>query len=214
MQSDFELLDAWGEGDRRAGSELFERHFATLFGFFRTRLEDGADDLVQQTFLACVEGRHRFERRSSFRTYLFATARNTLLYELRKRRRGTIDPDACAESLADHSPSPPSILAVQGDRRLLLEALRRIPIDYQIALELYHWEGMSAREVGIVLGLEEPGVRSRIRRATASLRAELERLSASPGELDSTLAGLTDWARELRERLRAAPRPGRPKTIA
>jgi RNA polymerase sigma-70 factor (ECF subfamily) len=201
VRSDFELLDAWGEADRRAGSELFERHFVALFGFFRARLADGADDLMQQTFLACVEGRARFERRASFRTYLFATARNILLAELRKRRRAPQPPDAAVESIADWAPSPSRVLAVEGDRRLLLEALRRIPIDYQIALELYHWEGMSAREVGEVLGLAEPGARSRIRRATAALRTELERMASTPEQLASTLAGLTDWARELREHL-------------
>ncbi len=183
---------------------MFERHFVALFGFFRCRLDDGADDLVQQTLLACVEGRTRFERRSSFRTFLFATARNLLLAELRKRRRGVRDPDASAESIADYAPSPPSVLALQSDRRLLLEAMRRIPIDYQIALELYHWEGMSAREVGEVIGLEEPGVRSRLRRATAALRGELERLAASSAQLEATMAGFSAWARDIRARLAEA----------
>jgi DNA-directed RNA polymerase specialized sigma24 family protein len=55
--TDIELLEAWRGGDRRAGEQLFERHYAAVARFFRNKLEFGVDDLIQRTFLACVEGR-------------------------------------------------------------------------------------------------------------------------------------------------------------
>ena len=54
-RSDFELLEAWREGDQRAGRELFARHFDAIYRFFRSKIEDAADDLTQQTFLGCVK---------------------------------------------------------------------------------------------------------------------------------------------------------------
>lgn len=203
MQTDFDLLDAWSAGDKRAGSELFNRHFSSLFGFFRNKVSEGADDLVQQTLLACIEARERFERRSSFRTFLFATAHNILRYELRKRKRGPTDPDFSEQSIEDLSPSPSAVIAVKGEKKLLLQALRRIPLDFQIALELYHWESMTGPQLAEILGLSEPGVRSRLRRANEALRNQLERLAVDPTLLESTVAGLSDWALELREQLRA-----------
>ena len=50
-----ELLEAWRGGDRRAGEQLFERHYAAVSRFFRKKLEFGVDDLIQRSFLACVE---------------------------------------------------------------------------------------------------------------------------------------------------------------
>ena len=51
-------------------------------------MSDGRlEDLVQQTFMACVEGRERFRNDSTFRTYLFGVAHNVLRSHLRKRRR-------------------------------------------------------------------------------------------------------------------------------
>ena len=152
-----------------------------------------------------VEQRDQFRRDSSFRTYLFGTARNVLRNELRKRKRLRVDPDFDSQSLFDLAPNPSRILGEQQDRRLLLEALRRIPLDYQIAIELYHFEGLTAAEVGGVIGLDEPAVRGRLRRAIDSLRRFATELSTSPAQLETTLAGLSAWARDLRAWLEREP---------
>ena len=206
VADDFDLLDAWGNGDAKAGSALFNRHFRAVYGFFRNKVDDGADDLVQQTYLRCVETRERFERKSSFRTYLFGTARNVLFEDFRRRRRDSTEPDFEHESVVDLTPSPSRIMVEKADRRVLLEALRRIPLDYQIALELYHWESLTGPELGVILGLSEPGVRSRLRRANEALRERIEAIESCPEKLRSTLAGLSAWARELREYVQADAR--------
>ncbi|MEX1364513.1 MAG: sigma-70 family RNA polymerase sigma factor, partial [Nannocystaceae bacterium] len=87
--TDRALLEQWRAGDAGAGNTLFERHFDTIARFVKNKVshQGELEDLVQQVFLRCVEGRDRFEGRSSFRTYLFAVAHNTLLEHFRRRRR-------------------------------------------------------------------------------------------------------------------------------
>ena len=46
VTSDADLLLAWSGGDRRAGNELIERHFAAVYRFVCAKLDDGTDDLV------------------------------------------------------------------------------------------------------------------------------------------------------------------------
>ena len=75
MQEDSELIAAWRCGDAAAGQALFARHFDGLYRFFRTKCGDDADELVQATLLACVSARAQFRGEASFRTYLFAIAR-------------------------------------------------------------------------------------------------------------------------------------------
>jgi len=67
VDPDLGLLERWCAGDGNAGQELFTRHFATSTGF-EHKLGPDADDLAQQTFMACVSSRDRFRRGSTFRT--------------------------------------------------------------------------------------------------------------------------------------------------
>jgi RNA polymerase sigma factor (sigma-70 family) len=201
--ADYDLLEAWAGGDRVAGNQLFEEHFQAVYRFFRNKISDGAEDLVQQTFLACMESRDSFRRESNFRTFLFAVARNILFNEYRRRRRKECPRDLTTTTKADPRPSPPQGVAGQAEQRVMLEALRRIPLDYQIALELYMWEGLTGPELAEVLGIGEPGVRSRLRRAKESLRKQVEELAESPEVLASTVSDLDDWAASLRDVLDA-----------
>lgn len=194
--SDFELLDRWAGGDLAAGNELFERHFDQVYRFFEHKARSDAADLVQRTFLACVEGHTRFRRTSSFRTYLYGIARNVLIMHFRERRDGL---EHELGALADVGPSPSTLVGLRSEQRLLLEALRAIPMDLQIALELFYWEQISAAEVGEVLDLPEGTVRSRIRRGREALHEKLHELELSADKLASTLANLDAWAASLRE---------------
>ena len=72
------LLLHWRSGNREAGSRLLHRYVPELTGFFGRRSAGNAEELVQRTLLACTQGLGRFEGRSTFRTYLFAIARNRL----------------------------------------------------------------------------------------------------------------------------------------
>ena len=90
---DLGLLDRWVAGDVAAGNELFQRHFPVVYRFFEHKADSEIDDLVQETFLACLRGRDQFKRQSSFRTYLLAIARNTLFTYWRRKmgKRDTLD---------------------------------------------------------------------------------------------------------------------------
>ena len=85
--TDLELLEAWRGGDRQAGEALFERHFDAIARFFRNKVDHGIDDLIQRTFLACVESKDQFRGEASFRTFLFAVAHNVLGKHYRSQRR-------------------------------------------------------------------------------------------------------------------------------
>lgn len=197
--SDFELLKAWREGDVQAGEALFARHFDGLCRFFRNKVSEGVDDLIQRTFLLLVERRDQFEGRSSFRTYLYVVARHELYRELGKRRRAEDKLDPLEVSVMEISPSPPSVMARKREERALLEALRRIPVEHQVTLELYFWENMTAGAIGEILEVPEGTVRTRIRRARTLLAAQLEAIEAGGAPLETTDANIEQWARAVKE---------------
>ena len=200
---DLALLDAWCGGDEAAGNALVKRHFRAVYGFFRNKIDGDIDDLIQRTFLGCVEGRDKFRRESSFRTYLFAIARNELYGTLRRRGRAqAIDfTQASVDDCGGADPTPTAELVDRQEKRLLLRALRRIPVDDQVALELYYWQGLSAREVGAVLELPENNVRSRLHRAKAKLRERVAELTRDGDLFASTMDDFERWASEMRLQL-------------
>jgi RNA polymerase sigma factor (sigma-70 family) len=192
------LLANWRAGDAAAAEALFERHFDGLYRFFRNKAPSSADDLVQRTLLACFEGRDRFRGECSFRTYLFAVARNQLLAHLARERAGArLEPER--DSVADGLPSPSSMLQTKREQEVVLHALRRIPIDHQILLELFYWEQQSGPELAEVLGVPEGTIRTRLRRARELLAAQVQALADEPFLVESTLSRLDDWAAALRD---------------
>lgn len=195
--SDAELMDAWQAGDRKAGHALFVRHFQSIRRFFANKAGGDTEELVQRTFARCVEGRDRFRSHSSFRTYLFGIARNVLREHFRGRGPEPLDPER--HSVEDSGAGPATMIAAKQEQRLLLEALRRIPLEHQALLELYFWEKLPAPQIAEIFAIPENTVRTRIRRGKTLVREQLARLAKSRELLDSTLGGLEAWAASLRD---------------
>ena len=181
MATDLELLDAWRGGDRTAGNELVSRHWASVSRFFRSKVGDDGADLISQTFLACVEGRDRITG-DNIKAYLFAVARRRLADHLRRQAR-TPDLDLASSSIVDLRTGPATDLGRRERGSQLRDALTRLPIDDQIAVELTYFENLSTRELAEVLEIPENTVRSRLGRARDKLREELGSLDAldNPG---------------------------------
>lgn len=199
MEDDFSLLEAWQAGDADAGNRLFHRHFDRVSWFFQNKVSDGLEDLIQETFLACVESRDKFRRESSFRAFLLGVANNVLRSHYRKRARSDARLDFGVTSARDLNPSPSTIVAKKAETKLLLKGLRAIPLDSQVLLELYYWERLSGPELAEALEVPEGTVRTRLRRARQLLQKAIEQLAQSEGTALTTIQGLEEWAREIKE---------------
>lgn len=197
--TDGQLLDAWRSGDRDAGNELVRRHTPALYRFFSRRAEDSVADLTQRTFLACVERRDRLPAEISFRAYLLGIARKKLLHHYRKKEREGRAMAVERESPLDSIRSPSGRAAAQEQQRLLLTALRTLPGELQMTIELYYWEGLRLAEIGRVFEIPEGTVKSRLTRARELLRKGISDAAADPALRQSTLDDLDQWAASLRE---------------
>jgi len=102
-------------------------------------------------------------------------------------------------SIMDLTPRPSRVVAERREQQLLLAALRAIPVDLQIAVELYYWEGLSGSELAAVLDVPEGTVRSRLRRAREALAARMVELAESREVADAALVDFDSWARSLRD---------------
>ena len=191
--TDLELLHGWRAGDESAGQQLFERHFESVYRFFCNKVARDVDDLVQETFLGCVGAKDRFREDASFRTFLFAIARKVLLKYRERWAPKDAGEEFHASRVADLEVSPTQIVVESEEQALLLRALRRLPLELQIALELYYWEGMRSKDVADVLELPHGTVRSRLRRGREQVKETVEQLAQRPDLRASTLGNFDAW---------------------
>jgi len=201
MTDDAELLTAWRAGDPGAGRALFQRYFDQVSRFFINKVPHDHEDLIQETFAACVRGRDRLRSDAHFRSYLFGTAYNVLKKHY-ERNAGPRRPEELEQSAAeDLAPGPSTLLRNAERARQLLDALRKLPLEQQVVLEMIYWEGMSSPEIGEMLGLSDATVRTRAHRGRARLMELLAKAPGSehgrPSSLD--VERLDAWAARVRD---------------
>lgn len=202
MATDLELLERWRTGDRGAGSELFERYFSSISRFFESKVAGDVEELVQATFMACVDNRDKFSGQSSFRTYLFSIARYQLYGYYRRNRRDGQALDFGVTSLSDLGATPRSAIARNEQHARLLAALCALPIEQQVLLELHYWEDMGMEEMAEVFEIHPTTVRTRLFRARQALRDHLARLAEGEAPADMSMEDFDAWARRVQERHR------------
>jgi RNA polymerase sigma factor (sigma-70 family) len=172
---------------------LWDRHSRSVLRFFRNKVPwPVATDLAQRTI---EHGLRLRQPVASFRCYLLGIARHQLLDHLRAEQRKRRRDDELAQLvIEDVAGSPEDWMVAKRERRLLLRALRRLPLVLQIVLELAYWEQLSGPEIAEVMEVPLGTVKSRILAGRAALRQLIEDLAASPHELRSTLDSLDGWA--------------------
>ncbi len=199
MASDFELLERWRGGDSAAGNELFGRHFSSVCRFFETKVaEHDVSELVQRAFEACVKSRDRFRGDSSFRTYLFTIARHELCHHFRRQRRGGKAVDIDQTSVADLGTTIRSKLARNAQHAVLLQALRLLPIQDQMLLELFYWEGLKVADLVQIFEISDAGLRTRLSRSRKVLRSTMSKLEGDGAVIGDT-SDFDSWARGVRD---------------
>ena len=190
------LLLRWRSGSRDAGDTLLRRYVPVLTGFFGRRASQSADDLVQRTLLACVQGIERFEGRSTFRSYLLGIARNQFM--MWQRAEAFSGYEALTQpTLREDGPS--QLAAVRQEQLILLGALRRIEPDFSVVLRLFYWSDLSVEEIANELGIPVGTVKSRLARGRAALKVDLENLDIRDNARAAALLELSRWLATRRD---------------
>ncbi|MCH9683727.1 MAG: sigma-70 family RNA polymerase sigma factor [Deltaproteobacteria bacterium] len=198
--TDNALLRRWRDGDSAAGKQLFERHYSSVERFFHNKVSEPAD-LIQRTFLACVESPERYRGDSKFRTFLLGIAHRLVCNHFRDRIGPRNHASLESTSVEDMGQTPSEVLEGAEEERMLLTALRRLPLELQVVLELYYWERLTMSELAEVLDIPPGTVANRLRRSKQKVKVTLTELATSPQKLHSTLTRLDDWADQIRGKL-------------
>ena len=177
--TDEEIIDRVLTGQTALYELLVRRYNQKLYRAVRAVLKDDteAEDAMQEAYVSAYKNLRRFERRSSFGTWVTRIGVNEAIARLKSKGRWS------TESLEEQmlggdavgvtTSNPESEMAGSEARGLLEEAILQLPLDYRTVVMMRDVEEMTTAETASALELTEEAVKVRLHRARAMLRREL-----------------------------------------
>lgn len=169
------------KGDKKALSELVAKYEKTIYNFaFKiSRDPQKAENIMQETFLSMVKYLPQFDGKSKLSTWLYRIVTNHYLMELRKQKKNDYVPLEDDNDLfldkytADWENIPSKSVENQELKEILDKAIQKLSPEYRIVFLLRDVQGLSTEETGKIANLSVPAVKSRLHRARAFLRKEI-----------------------------------------
>lgn len=176
---DASLVQEVLEGNQASFQLLVERYQGRIFALARhyTWNPVEIEDLVQDTFLKAYGRLESFQHQSSFYTWLYRIATNTILDFLKRRGRSPVqtveDPELTAGA-GDRSVSRPDArLEREEVARITHEVLGELPDIFRTVLVMREFDELTYQEIADTLGISIGTVESRLFRARARFKQKL-----------------------------------------
>lgn len=178
-RTDDQLITEYRQGDETAFKELVERYIHGIYAFtFRlTGREAEANDIAQETFVKVWKKLPAYKLSGTFKSWIFAIARNTAIDHLRKKRSSVFSDfedeggkNFLTETLSDPDTIPAELIRKAEEKGLLDEGLDTLSVEDREILSLHYDDEMTFEEIGEIVKKPLNTVKSRHRRALAKLR--------------------------------------------
>ncbi len=183
--TDNEAIVRCQDGDREAFRHLVDQYKNVLFGtaVLMTGNRAVAEEQVQEALLSAWRGIRGFRRGSPVKPWLVRILVNAVLAQQRRLRVPTLQLDGNEPREADNTyPDPAETLDALENRLVLRRAIAGLSLDHRQVVALRYFAGLTVPEVARSLGIREGTVKSRLHRALALLRPQLDdRILESPG---------------------------------
>lgn len=182
--SEEKLIEEAQKGSKAALAELVKRYEQTVYNFsFKIcRDREKAEHTMQETFMSMVRNLSQFSGKSKLSTWLYTIVSNHCLMLARSKKNKYLasldDEDALIDetNVAEWKVTPDNVTENNELKKLLDEAIDKLPYEYRVVFLLRDVEGLSTKETGKITQLSVPAVKSRLHRARAFLRNELNKV--------------------------------------
>lgn len=178
---EIKLIAEAQSGNKKSLAELVKLHEQTVYNFsFKIcRNKERAEHTMQETFMSMVKNIGQFSGQSKLSTWLYRVVSNHCLMLARSENRYGFtsfeddNADINENEVADWKVTPEKVLENEELKKLLDEAIKKLPAEYRVVFLLRDVEELSTEETAKTLELSVPAVKSRLHRARAFLRNEL-----------------------------------------
>ena len=179
---DAALVERTLGGDPAAFQVLVERYQRRLFALVRHYTQSPAEveDIVQETFLKAYSRLLSFQQNSSFYTWIYRIAVNTILDLLKRRGRCPVqaveDPEAGDLGVDVDVGRPDARMDAEEVAEITHAVLAELPEIFRSVLILREFEERAYQEIADLLGISIGTVESRLFRARARFKQKLTQM--------------------------------------
>lgn len=174
-----ELLDearilARTRDDPASFAPLYETYLPRIYAYCLRQLgrPEEAENMTSTVFARALSGAHAY-RGGSVPAWLFRIAHNAVANSRRERRHLLLE-DADAGLSADRAANPTLDQVIDAEQRQQVARLiSALPEEQQELLSLRVTHGLSAKEIGVVIGKREGAVRMALHRVVQHLARQL-----------------------------------------
>jgi RNA polymerase sigma-70 factor, ECF subfamily len=160
-------------------------HDVFQFLFYMVKNREQTEDLVQEVYIRVFKSYHRFEGKSSEKTWLFSIARNVAIDHFRKQKgwkqRILETIDGTTIQVKDDYPIPEEIAMQKEELQLMYRCLDRCTIDQRMVLVMRYLQDLSIAETANVLNWTESKVKTTQHRALKALKKYMVDLAEKEG---------------------------------
>ncbi|MEZ2127170.1 MULTISPECIES: RNA polymerase sigma factor [unclassified Sinorhizobium] len=184
LASDAELVERARGNDPDAFRSIMRRHNQRLFRIARgiVRNDDSAEDIVQEAYFRAFTHLDHFRGESSLSTWLCRIVMNEALGRLRASSRISEISFSADERGAEilrfpggaALDDPEKTMAQRQILQLVEQATDALPDDFRLVFIARIIEGMSVEETAELLAIKPETVRTRLHRARALLRKQID----------------------------------------
>jgi RNA polymerase sigma-70 factor (ECF subfamily) len=168
-------MERYAAGDDAAFGPLYDALAPRLLGYLlrRTRNQEDAADLLQQTMLHVHRGRGDFIAGAEVAPWAFAIARHLLVHSLRRRGPGQGMDSEALDTRESGAPPADDLVHARELTGYVQRALAHLPPAQRAAFELIRQDELSLVEAARILGTTVGAAKMRVHRAYDTLRAAL-----------------------------------------
>ena len=184
--TDVQLVKKFKKGSIEAFEEIIKRYETKVMQLAMrlTRNHEDAEEVMQDVFSTIYKKINGFQGKSAFSSWLYRIVVNAAFMKLRKRKQNhtigieDLAPNvkqACLEGDNSQFERSDNIASSKEMRDIIQLAINRLPGQYRAVFVLRDVDGLSNNEVGEILQLSIPAVKSRLHRSRLMLRKKLQR---------------------------------------
>lgn len=164
------------DGDDKGIAEIVENYKDGLILYLNGYVNNVfiAEELTEDTFFRLLIKKPRYSGKSTFKSWLYAIGRNVAIDFIRHNSKQLNTPVEDMENYLSEEQSLERSYIKEERKIAIHKALSKLSVDYRTVLWLVFFEGLSNKEVAIVLRKNDRQVRNLLYRAKQSLKSKLE----------------------------------------
>lgn len=174
LLSDEYIINSIKGGEIEKASLLFERHYKNIYTYFfrLTRNQAESEDLVQNVFVRLIRFRNSYKTGHPFLPWIFRIAHHVFIDHCSYKTKEINQLNQYGHFVNQEDENDEAEVKL----KMFYQAFEKLPVEYRELLLLNRYHGLTYKQIGESLGLNERSVKQKAFRALEKLRVECKKL--------------------------------------